>query len=389
MALVKSLTKTKTIKNYRQTMSPAKSVINRHFVSCGVAINGPAPDDITVHNERFYNRVLTGGSLGLGEAYMDGWWDCPALDAFFTKILSREIYLKMSISLPMIMAVLTGSLTNLARSQAFRIGKAHYDIGNDFYRAMLGNNLVYSCGYWKNADSLEEAQVAKLDLICRKLGLRPGQRVLDIGCGWGGFARYAATNYGVSVTGITVSREQERLAREFNRGLPVEIRYQDFREVKEVFDHIVSIGMFEHVGYKNYREYMKVIRRSLSNDGLFLLHTIDSLSTSINQEPWIAKYIFPNSKLPSIKQIAHAIEGLFVLEDLENFGADYDRTLMAWHQNFELHWPEFRPEYNERFYRMWRYYLLMCAGSFRARLCQLWQVVLSKRGVPGGYQSIR
>jgi cyclopropane-fatty-acyl-phospholipid synthase len=191
------------------------------------------------------------------------------------------------------------------------------------------------------------------------------------------------------VTGITVSHEQERLAREMNRGLPVEIRYQDFREVKEVFDHIVSIGMFEHVGYKNYREYLAVVRRSLANDGLFLLHTIGSPSTTINQEPWIAKYIFPNSKLPSLKQISQAIEGLFVLEDLENFGVDYDRTLMAWHHNFETHWPEFRQTYDERFYRMWRYYLLMCAGAFRARHLQLWQIVLSPRGVPGGYRSIR
>jgi cyclopropane-fatty-acyl-phospholipid synthase len=254
---------------------------------------------------------------------------------------------------------------------------------------MLGNNMVYSCGYWKNAATLEEAQVAKLDLVCRKLGLRKGQRVLDIGCGWGGFARYAAMNYGVSVTGITVSREQERLAREFNRGLPVEIRYQDFREVKEVFDHIVSIGMFEHVGYKNYREYMAVVRRSLASNGLFLLHTIGNLNTSINQEPWIAKYIFPNSKLPSIKQIAQAIEGLFVLEELENFGADYDRTLMVWNQNFENHWQDFRQTYDERFHRMWRYYLLMCSGAFRARYLQLWQLVLSKRGVPNGYRSIR
>jgi cyclopropane-fatty-acyl-phospholipid synthase len=280
-------------------------------------------------------------------------------------------------------------LTNLAKSQAYRDGKVHYDLGNDFYQAMLGNNMVYSCGYWKNAATLEEAQVAKLDLVCRKLGLRKGQRVLDIGCGWGGFARYAAMNYGVSVTGITVSREQEHLARELNRGLPVEIRYQDFREVKEVFDHIVSIGMFEHVGYKNYREYMAVVRRSLASNGLFLLHTIGNLNTSINQEPWIAKYIFPNSKLPSIKQIAQAIEGLFVLEDLENFGADYDRTLMVWNQNFENHWQDFRQTYDERFHRMWRYYLLMCSGAFRARYLQLWQLVLSKRGVPDGYRSIR
>jgi cyclopropane-fatty-acyl-phospholipid synthase len=370
-------------------MTPAMSVINRHLISCGVAINGLDPGDIIVHDDRFYNRGLFNGSLGLGESYMDGWWDCSALDIFFTKILSHEIYLKMRISVPEVMAFLTGYLTNLAKSQAYHIGKAHYDLGNDFYQTMLGNNLVYSCGYWRNAASLEEAQVAKFDLVCRKLGLRKGQKVLDIGCGWGGFARYAATNYGVSVTGITVSHEQERLAREMNRGLPVEIRYQDFREVKEVFDHIVSIGMFEHVGYKNYREYLAVVRRSLANDGLFLLHTIGSPSTTINQEPWIAKYIFPNSKLPSLKQISQAIEGLFVLEDLENFGVDYDRTLMAWHHNFETHWPEFRQTYDERFYRMWRYYLLMCAGAFRARHLQLWQIVLSPRGVPGGYRSIR
>jgi cyclopropane-fatty-acyl-phospholipid synthase len=254
---------------------------------------------------------------------------------------------------------------------------------------MLGERLIYSCGYWKNASILEGAQEAKLDLVCRKLGLRPGMRVLDIGCGWGGTAKFAAERYQVEVVGITVSEQQAKFGKELCRRLPVDIRLQDYRNIEETFDRILSIGMFEHVGYKNYTTFMRIVRNCLKDRGLFLLQTIGGIRSVTRNDPWIERYIFPNSMLPSAKQICSAIEGVFVLEDWHSFGPDYDKTLMEWFRNFHENWDILKEYYNERFYRMWKYYLLSCAGSFRARKNELWQIVLSANGVPGGYRSMR
>ena len=269
------------------------------------------------------------------------------------------------------------------------MGEKHYDIGNDLYRAMLDKRLTYTCGCWKDAKDLNEAQEAKLDLVCKKIGLKGGQRVLDIGSGWGSFIGYAAEKYGASALGVTISKEQKELADALYKNISIKTLLQDYRDINEKFDHIVSLGMFEHVGYKNYRTFMKVAHNALKDDGLFLLHTIGGNQSAMGGDPWLNKYIFPNGMLPSIAQIGKSIEGLFVMEDWHNFGDDYYKTLMAWHKNFEDNWNKIKSNYNERFYRMWRYYLLSCAGSFRARKNQLWQIVLSKKGVNGRYKSIR
>lgn len=363
-----------------------KQVIERILVGAGVRVDGDRPWDIRVKDPAFYGRVLAGGSLALGESYMDGWWECEALDQFFDKILYARLDKKVKKSIAILTAAIRSRLSNRQRrSRAYEIGTRHYDIGNDLFSVMLDRGMNYSCGYWHKAATLDEAQEDKLDLICRKIGPAPGMRVLDIGCGWGGFARYAAETYGVEVVGITVSREQVRLARERCRGLPVRIELMDYRKLEGTFDRIVSVGMFEHVGERNYQAYMKVIQRCLAPDGLFLLHTIGSNSTVYDTDPWINKYIFPNSMLPSAKQITTATEGSFVLEDWHSFGHDYDMTLMAWYQNFTGNWDRIKDLYDERFYRMWSYYLLSCAGSFRARRNQLWQIVFSKKGLRGGY----
>ena len=281
-------------------------------------------------------------------------------------------------------------LNRQSRSRAFEVGEKHYDLGNDLFELMLDKRMTYSCAYWKNAANLDEAQEAKLDLVCRKIGLKPGDRVLDIGCGWGSFAGFAAEHYGAHVVGITVSKEQAELVQEKYRSWPIEIRFQDYRNLgNEKFDHIVSIGQMEHVGYKNYREYMQIVHRCLKDEGLFLLHTIGNSVSMTKGEPWMDKYIFPNGMIPSTSQLSKASEGLFVMEDWHNFSADYDKTLMAWYENFSQNWPKIKEKYGERFYRMWRFYLLSCAGAFRARQLQLWQIVYSKNGVNGGYQSIR
>ena len=352
----------------------------------GIQINGPNPWDIHVHNENFYRRALTEGELGIGEAYMDGWWEAEALDETISRILLERLEEKIRRKFSVLATAATARVFNLqSRRRAFIIGERHYDTGNDLFQAMLDRRLNYSCAYWKGARTLDEAQENKLDLICRKIYLEPGMRVLDIGCGWGAFAKYAAEKYKAEVTGITVSKEQVELGKKLCKGLPVEFKLMDYRELTGKFDRVVSVGMIEHVGYKNYSTYFEVADRCLRDDGLFLLHTIGSPLSIHSINPWTHKYIFPNGMLPSVAQLGRAFERHFVMEDWHNFGADYDKTLMAWYTNFNEAWESLKKNYSERFYRMWKFYLLSSAGAFRARRNQLWQIVLSKNGVPGGY----
>jgi cyclopropane-fatty-acyl-phospholipid synthase len=367
-----------------------RNTVEQILLLSGIKINGTNPWDIKIINDEFYRRVLNERSLGLGESYTDGWWDCEQLDEFFHRLLKSRIENQIRNNWKLLFRILLGRVINLQSiGRAFQIGKRHYDLGNELFRNMLDERMVYSCAYWKDAKTLSQAQENKLELVCRKICLQPGMKVLDIGCGWGSFAKYAAEKYKVSVVGITVSQEQVEPGRKSCEGLPVDIRLQDYRNVAEKFDRIVSLGMIEHVGYKNYRAYMRVVNQCLEDDGLFLLHTIGGNTSVTATDPWLDKYIFPNGMLPSISQIGKSIEGLFVMEDWHNFSADYDKTLMWWYRNFESQWDNIRSSYDERFFRLWKYYLLSCAGAFRARKNQLWQIVLSKTGVPGGYQSIR
>ena len=347
----------------------------------GITVNGKNPYDIQVHNAGFYQRVLRDGALGLGESYMDGWWDCEALDQCITKILLAHLDDKLKGSLKLAWHVLKSKLFNLQRSgRAYQVGERHYDIGNDLYKAMLDQRMLYTCGYWKTAKNLDEAQEAKLKLVCQKVHLEPGMSVLELGCGWGTFAKYAAENYGAAVTAVTVSRQQVELGRELCQGLPVKIELKDYRDVHGIYDRVISIGILEHVGYKNYRTYMETADRCLKDDGIAFVHTIGGNVSSTTANAWTTKYIFPNGLIPSIAQIGKAMEKLFVMEDWHNFGPDYDKTLMAWQANFEQAWPELKDKYGERFYRMWRYYLLSAAASFRSRTDQLWQIVMTKPG---------
>ena len=368
-------------------MADFKKTVTDLLESVDIQVNGSRPFDIQVHNELFYSRVLSGKSLGLGESYMDGWWDCESLDQFCYQMLRGRIDKQVKVKNPAFLAhVLKAYFLNAqSKKRAYIVGEEHYDTGNDLFSLMLDQRMNYSCGYWENADNLDQAQINKLDLVCRKLHLKPGMKVLEIGCGWGGFAKYAAENYGVSVHGVTVSKEQMDYAERSCIGLETKFEMKDYRELNTKYDAIVSIGMFEHVGYKNYRNYMEVAQRCLEGEGLFLLHTIGRNTPSRSTDPWTNKYIFPNGMIPSPAQISKSLQGLFVVEDWHNFGQYYDPTLMAWNENFQKNYESLKDKYDQRFKRMWQYYLLMCAGTFRARRNQLWQLVLSKKGLLGGY----
>ncbi|MBM3422565.1 MAG: cyclopropane fatty acyl phospholipid synthase [Chlorobi bacterium] len=360
-----------------------KNKLQNLLKDAGIAVNGKEPWDIRVHDDRFYRRVLTEAHLGTGESYMDGWWDCEALDEFFYRVLRKKLDRQVS-GLPRFISSIAGNIMNLQHPRrAFTVGETHYNIGNDLYRAMLDKRMIYSCGYWDGAGNLDEAQERKLRLVFDKLMLEPGMHLLDIGCGWGGAARFAAEHYGVKVTGITISSEQVKHARQYCSGFPIEIKLMDYRDLSGRFDRIYSIGMFEHVGHKNYRTYFQKACNALDPKGLFLLHTIGSNRTGTNTDRWTSRYIFPNSMLPSADHIARTSEGTFVMEDWHSFGYDYFLTLKAWNDNIDRHRTILEKNYSERFFRMWRYYLLSAAGSFRARHVQLWQVLFSPAGVEG------
>ena len=366
--------------------SYAARLMERWAEAADIRVGGDRPWDVRVHDERVYRRVITTGTLGLGEAYMDGWWDCDAIDEMVDRAQGTGLAGTLSTRLAPVQAVASVAHNQQSKRRSREVGRRHYDVGNDLYRRMLDARMIYSCAYWRRASSLDEAQEHKLELIANKLGLEPGMRVLDIGCGWGGAAAYFAERRGCELVGVTISEQQAVLARERCADLPVEVRLQDYRDVDETFDRVYSIGMFEHVGVRNYRTYMEACRRLLRDpDGLTLIHTIGGSRSRRATDPWVERYIFPNSMLPSAKQIAEAAEGVLQLQDWHNFGPDYDRTLMAWHANSEAAWSDL-PDYDERFRRMWRFYLLSSAGSFRSGNLELWQVVFSRDGLRSAYR---
>jgi cyclopropane-fatty-acyl-phospholipid synthase len=361
----------------------------------GITVNGDKSYDLQIHDERLWARIARHHTIAAGESYMDGWWDCDRLDELFHRVLSRNID-KRLYSPWLFWRIMVHSIFNQqTRVKSKAVANTHYNLGNELYQAMLGESMAYTCAYWSEADSLDAAQFAKYDLVCRKLGLRAGEKVLEVGSGFGGLAKHMAERYGCEVTAISISEEPVKFSRALCSGLPVRVHLCDYRDVhlyhpdRIKFDKVVSVGVCEHVGYKNYKALMKIVRSQLREDGLFLLHTIGGNESKNFTEAWIDKYIFPHGMLPSLKQLGASMENIFVVEDLHNFGADYDKTLLAWHRNFVAEWDQFRLHYGERFYRMWSYYLLSCAGGFRARAMQLWEFVLSPNGVPYGYETVR
>jgi cyclopropane-fatty-acyl-phospholipid synthase len=354
------------------------------LADAGITLNGSRPWDPQIIRARALLRCAH-GTLEAGRAYADCDWECTALDEFAARLVRTrrpsEVFPRWRRLLR-----LANHIGNPQGRRRARDAVRHYEGRFELFEAMLGPTLTYSCGYWEKARTLDDAQTAKHDLVCRKLGIEPGMRILDVGCGWGALAEHAARHYGAVVTGVTLADEQAAIARTRNSGLPVTILARDYREVEGRFDRVVSLGMFEHVGPRNYRTFFRKLSGWLAPGGLALLHSIGGLTSTTTTDPWLNEFIFPGSVLPSEAQIARASEGLFVLEDWHNFGAYYDRTLSAWNENVSRAWTGELSDYPETFQRTWRYYLLTCAGLFRARVAQLWQLVLSPQGVPGGYR---
>ena len=359
----------------------AQEICRDLLASAGVNVGGTNPWDPQVHDERTWARVLRDGTLGAGEAYEEGWWDVPALDQFIDKVMRIRLGETLRENWMIVAHAVRARILNLQSiTRSFDNGQQHYDIGNDLYEAMLGGRLLYTCAYWPGAKTLDEAQDAKLDLVCRKVGLKPGMRILDLGCGWGGFAAFAAERYNVHVTGFTVAQEQVKWARDHYAHLPVDIRLDDYRKATGTYDAVISIGLMEHVGWKNYRSYFEHVDRLLAPNGVAFVHTITANRPRAHIDPWFDKYIFPNAVLPTLARLADAMEDIFVAEDIHNIGEDYDLTLMAWWHKFDAAWPTLRAKYGDAFYRRWKYYLLACAGSFRARSQQLLQIVMTRPG---------
>lgn len=369
----------------------ARNAVEAVFALADVRFDGARPWDIKMHDARLFRRILASGSLGFGEAYMDGDWNCDALDQLFERLISARLSERLGMTLPLALMMLAARISNRQSvARARRVAKVHYDLPTDIHEATYDKRVTGSCAYWKGADTLDQAQENKLDLICRKVGLRAGHTVFDIGCGWGSFIGFAAERYGAHCTGVTVSREQVAYAKRRYAGLPVEPLLMDYRAYRgPKVDRVVSVGMFEHVGSKNYRTYFECARRLLKDDGVFLLHTIWENARHPVIDPWQDKYIFPNGDLPSLGEITSALEGLFVVEDVQNFGADYDRTLMAWNANFQSRRVEMAARHSDRFCRMWEYYLLQNAGAFRCRHISVGQLVLTPHGLRGGYEAVR
>lgn len=370
---------------------PIEAILN----NLGIKLNGPNPWDIQVHDKRFLNRVLFENSIGAGESYMDGWWDCEKLDELFYRICrnkgNKQFYSPLKIKL---ISLKNQFMNPQSRTRAEQVAQQHYNLNNHLFEYMLGKSMAYTCAYWKDANSLDEAQFNKYDLVCKKLKLKPGERVLEIGCGWGGLSKYMAENYKVEVVALDVGVGPLNYAKEHGKGLPIQYHLADYRDIdiynpkKIQFDKIVSVGVLEHVGCKNYTTFLDLAADQLKEKGLFLLHSIGGNTSKNYCDPWINKYIFPNGQLPSLKQLAEAFENRFIVEDMQNFGAYYEKTLKGWYNNFNTHWLELKNHFDERFKRMTNYYLLSCAGSFKARDMQLWQFVLSKNGILNGYERV-
>ena len=353
---------------------------------------------VVVHHDRFFARALLGGDVALGEAWMDGDWSSPDLVTVVRLAVRNLAPLEQQNGLLTALSRGFDALRHRLRRNSIagsrRNIRAHYDLGNDFFRLFLDRSLMYSCAcYESEGDSLEAAQFHKLDTICRKLRLEPQDHVLEIGTGWGGFAEHAVKHYGCRVTTTTISHRQYEYARERFQSIPegerIELLQEDYRTLRGQYNKIVSIEMFEAVGLGYYDTFFRACDRLLGPDGAMLLQTITINEQSFpgyhRSSDWIQKYIFPGSELASVSEILRSLAratslGLYHAEDI---GTHYARTLAAWRKRFQDAVNEVRElGFDERFIRMWDYYLGYCEGAFLERHVGDFQLLLTKNHNP-------
>lgn len=355
-------------------------------------VGSDLPLRLNIHNPNTYDRILAFGTLGFCEAYMEGWWDeennnLVELIGLFHR---SNVYAKArdNVTVALVLKVITQRLQTLPIliQNSRKNVQHHYDLGNDFYQHFLDPTMTYSCGYClREADSLEQMQLQKYELICKKLALQPGESLIDIGCGWGGMLIYAAERYGISGTGITLSVEQAKLARERieqkRLGDRIKIVIADYREVTGQFDKFVSIGMFEHVGKGNFATFMQKASELLTPNGVGLLHTIVTQNNERNGA-WVDKYIFPGGYAPQLHELTQELwAAKLSVAHCENLKPHYAETMTRWADNFMSNRTEIaslNQSYDERFLRMWYLYLQSFEASFRYGGLHVYQLLFYK-----------
>ena len=364
-----------------------------HVFGGGAAPAGepPAPNvKMKLTDPRLYKALFFNPELNAGEAYMDGRMSFPGSSVrdFLTLFSINRRALKAH---PMQKVFQHGSRALKGFQQYNPIGKAeqnvahHYDIGNDFYELFLDKGMFYSCAYFRDEnDTLETAQINKCRLIAAKLGLKPGMKVLDIGSGWGGLAMYLAKIADVEVMGCTLSKEQLALAqkRAKDAGLDNKVRFEliDYRRLNQKFDRIVSVGMFEHVGVAHYDEFFAKINDLLTDDGVMLLHSIGKMSPPGTASPWLRKYIFPGAYSPALSEVFPATErNQLWVTDVEFLRIHYATTLKHWHERFDANRAKVAKMYDERFCRMWEFYLISAEMMFRTGAQEVFHMQLCKK----------
>jgi len=381
---------------YKRMSKKSEQKVRELLLTSNIEVDGDNPQDIQVHDTSVYDRWLRDGSLGIGESYMEGLWSSNALDQTMKQLIDNmdELESRVKKSPSLILYTLKLKFLNLQNKiGAKRVIEKHYNDDVNLFSEMLDSYMQYTCGYWnRGAKDLEVAQRNKMQLIAEKLHLKPGMQILDMGSGFGGLSYFLATEYDVRVTAVTLSENQHEWAT-CNFAHPnITFILGDYRDIMSgEYDRIVSVGLLEHIGIKNYQLFFKKVFSLLKPEGIYLLHTIGSARTTTSTDQWIDKYIFPGGQLPSFKQIVDSIEEPFVIEDWHNFGENYSQTLHAWHHNLKKDWQiKTSSILTDKEFRMWEYYLLSCAGNFEARSSvQLWQIVICKNGVQGGYLSKR
>ncbi len=356
----------------------------------GKAGTGPT-GGLIIKNPDFYDRVVRDGSLGMGESYMEGWWDAEGDDivSAIGIIISNQLEktIRVSPSL-MLSAASTKIFANVSRVRSKSNIQQHYDVGNDFYELFLDENMAYTCGYQKDPnDTIEDMQNQKHERVARKLGLKAGESMVDLGCGFGGMLRYGAKNFGIKGMGVTLSEGQYEWANKKmqEEGLHDNIRVElkDYRDMTGTFDHVVSIGLAEHTWQRGYETFIGKISELLKEGGVGLVHTIGVTSPPHETtDAWINRYIFPDGRLPRLEELIEEMRraGLTV-GHVENFKLHYAETLRHWKEKFNKNRATIKamaPEYNEEFLRMWDYYLQVCEAGFRYGELQLYQILFCK-----------